>query len=240
MTQLPIVHSQRPSYEWKERLAALRQQYEQALAVEPARWGRDTAWLAASAAVHNLRLRGLEISLQDVQSAQPPAQAALVLRGVERVQHAARAREPFNTRLLCEVHSLIEPQGGLLRDGAPVAAYRGHTPPPAEALPALLDNAAAWFEAPSFSNDFHPVEQAALVMLRICDLQPFPSANELSARLVASLFTLRDGWPLLVVHSALEQEYRSALVHALHMDTAPLVELLAQAVELTYRDLVTL
>jgi hypothetical protein len=37
----------------------------------------------------------------------------------------------------------------------------------------------------------------------------------------------------VIVHHELEQEYRRAILHAIHMDTEPIVELLARAIELT-------
>ena len=104
-------------------------------------------------------------------------------------------------------------------------------------ISSLVENAADWFTAPSFTGDFHPVEQAALALVRICDLQPFPSNNELTARISASIFTLRAGWPPVVVHHELEAEYRDAVLHAMHMDTQPIVELLAKCVELSFADL---
>jgi hypothetical protein len=39
------------------------------------------------------------------------------------------------------------------------------------------------------------------------------------------------------VHHELEEEYRRALLHAIHMDTQPVVDLLARCVELSYADL---
>jgi len=154
------------------------------------------------------------------------------------VREVAAVGGALTRELAIELNGLVEPtRGGHLRHGAPVAAYRDHTAPAPEALGPLLDNAAEWFMAPSFVGDFHPVEQAALALTRICDLQPFPASNELTARIAVSLFTLRAGFPPVVVHHELEPEYRDAILHAIHLDTQPLVELLARCVELSYADL---
>ena len=236
MAELPILHSKRAVYDWVERLAALRAAYERATAEDPERAARDARWLDTSLVYHSLRLRGLDLLREEVEDGAPEAAGALA--AVARVREAAARGATLTPDLLVELNGLVDPErGGRLREGPPVAAYRGHESPGAEALPVLLENAADWFTAPSFADDFHPVEQAALALVRVCDLQPFPSNNELTARVAASLFTLRAGWPPVVVHHELEQEYRAAVLHAVHMDTQPIVDLLAKCVELSFADL---
>jgi hypothetical protein len=236
MAELPILHSKRAEYEWVDRLAARRAAYETAVAADPERAARDSAWLDVSLVYNALRLKGLEVTRNAVEAG--AADAAGPLGAVARVRAAAAAREELTPALLVEINGLVDPaRGGRLREGPPVAAYRGHSAPGPEALETLVENAAEWFTAPSFSGDFHPVEQAALALVRVCDLQPFPSNNELTARIAVSLFTLRAGFPPVVVHHELEEEYRTALLHAMHMDTQLVVDLLAKCVELTYGDL---
>ncbi len=233
MADLPILHSHHPTNEWIERLTALRDAY--AAGADDEKRARDERWLDESVVYHSLRLKGVEISRHDVETGADSA--AGPLSAVRRVRSAAESNEALTPSLLIELNGLVDPvTGGRLRDGAPVAAYRGHSAPPAEMLGPLLENAAEWFTAPSFDGDFHPVEQAALALARISDLQPFPTNNELTARIAASLFTVRAGFPPVIVHHELEAEYRSALVHAVHMDTQPIVELLAKCVELAYSD----
>lgn len=236
MAELPILHSKRAAYDWVDRLAALRAAYEAAVAHEPDRAARDVRWLDVSLAYHALKLKGVEITREDVEAGAP--EAARVLAAVARVREAAAARAEMTPELLVELNGFVDPErGGRLREGPPVAAYKGHSAPGPEALGVLIENAAGWFTAESFTADFHPVEQAALALIRVCDLQPFPTNNELTARVAASLFTLRAGLPPVVVHHELEDEYRRAILHAMHMDTQPVVDLLARSVELTYADL---
>jgi hypothetical protein len=236
MAELPILHSKRATYDWVDRLGALRAAYEAAAAGDPERVAHDAAWLDASLAYHSLRLKGVEISREEVDDGAP--EAAGTLAAVARVRAAATAGAELTADLLVDLNGLVDPErGGRLREGPPVPAYRDHTAPGPEALGPLLENAAEWFTAPSFADDFHPVEQAALALVRICDLQPFPASNELTARVAVSLFTVRAGFPPVVVHHELEREYRGALLHAIHMDTQPVVDLLARCVELSYADL---
>lgn len=236
MAELPILHSNRAAYDWVERLQTLRAAYEEAVAANPERAERDARWLDVSLVYHSLKLKGLDITRDEVEAGDARARGAL--DAIARVRDAAVAGALLTPDLLLELNGLIDPvRGGVLRSGPPLPAYQGHTAPDAAALGPLLENASGWFTAPSFIADFHPIEQAALAMIRICDLQPFPTNNELTARVAASLFTLRSGWPPVVVHYELEAEYRKAILHAMHMDTEPIVELLAKCVELTYGDL---
>ena len=231
MAELPILHSKRAAYDWVARLDALRATYTAAIEADPEKAARDAEWLDVAVVYHSLRMKGEEVTRD--RAASSPALAA-----VRRVREAAAGGATLTPDLLVELNGLVDPdRGGKLREGPPVAAYQGHTAPGPEALGVLLENAADWFTAESFTADFHPVEQAALALIRICDLQPFPSNNELTARLAVSLFTLRAGWPPVVIHHELEEEYRKAILHAMHMDTQPVVDLLARCVELTYVDI---
>lgn len=246
MAQLPILHSEQPKYDWVTRLAAMREAYDAAVAADPGRAARDRAALDADLAYHSLRLKGVEVTREQVAAAAAgsfsvgsvEAAAAGVLAAIGRVRAAADANEDLTPQLMLEVNRLVDPErGGVLREGPPVAAYPGHQAPAAAALPTLVENLAEWFGAPSFTGEFHPVEQAALALIRVCDIQPFPSNNELTARIAVSLFTLRRGWPPVVVRDELEGAYRTAIQHAMHLDTGPVVELIAACVARAYDDL---
>lgn len=237
------MHSQRAVYDWVGRLKSLRASYEALCAAEPDRVARDDEWLDASLVYHALKLKGAEVEFETVQAARrlpstSPGAVASALDALAHVRSLGAARSLLSVAGISEIHARLDPDGcGRLRTIGPVAAYAGHSAPGPDVLPILLENAAEWFTADSFLTDFHPVEQAALALVRICDLQPFPSNNELTARLAASVFTLREGWPPVVIHHELEAEYRKAVLHAVHMDTQPIVDLLAKCVELTFADL---
>ena len=244
MAQLPIIHSGTPEYNWVDRLRAMREAYEAAQVTDPERPARDEALLDAWLVFHSLRLKGAEVRLEEVEASRAgyPAETVPAIAGalaaVARVRVAAAGGEELTPALLLELNGLVDPQtGGRLRAGPPLAVYQGHQSPPPEALERLLENAAGWFTADSFTGEFHPVEQAALALVRICDLQPFPSNNEMTARVGASLFTLRAGWPPVVVREEFEADYRKAILHAIHLDTHLIVELLARCVARAYDDL---
>ena len=103
-----------------------------------------------------------------------------------------------------------------------------HDPAPAVILPRLIDNALDWFQTPSFS-EIHAVEQAAIVLLRVNDLQPFESLNDETALLCASFFLERAGLPPLILHADEQtiSEHTRVLELAFRMLTQPLVEFLS-------------
>jgi hypothetical protein len=98
-------------------------------------------------------------------------------------------------------------------------------------LPRLLDLAFDWFTTEGFA-ELHPLEQATLVYLRLLDLSPFASENQLTALLAAGFHTRRAGFPVIIARvwsldEAAETRYRQALEAAFRMLTQPLVEFFA-------------
>jgi len=94
-----------------------------------------------------------------------------------------------------------------------------------------------WTQADSFL-ELHPVEQSAIVHLRVIEVQPFESANNRTARVAASFFLMRAGLPPLIVEPGLERIYEAALDEAIRLNTRPMVELVAEATEGTLSNLI--
>jgi hypothetical protein len=137
---------------------------------------------------------------------------------------------------LLAINSALTGQQATLRTGDLEPIVTGHDPVPAIILPKILDNALDWFRTQSF-NEIHPVEQAALVLLRLCDLQPFPSHNLDSAVIASSFYTMRAGLPpvVLPVGDELRPRFDAALEAAFRMLTQPLVEAIAENLTQTIR-----
>lgn len=113
---------------------------------------------------------------------------------------------------------------------APAAPLlEGHDPTEREMVPHLVENALQWCRADSF-GEMHEVEQAALVLLKLTDIQPFDRHNGKTLRLFSNFFLLRAGYPPAVIRSELAGRYMLALQKALCYETGPLVELLTDSV----------
>ena len=134
---------------------------------------------------------------------------------------------------LRQIHSRLmgQPAGRLsgYRQTPPAPLLEGHDPPDWELVPPLVENALEWCQADSF-GEMHEVEQAALVLLKLTDIQPFDRHNGKTLRLFSNFFLLRAGYPPAVIRSELAERYALALQKALCFETGPLVELLTESV----------
>ena len=152
---------------------------------------------------------------------------------------AADLESRFDVERLIELHRTITGAtngADVLRRTEPMPINATHDPTPALLLPRMLDNAFDWFNTESF-KDLHPVERAAVVYLRLLDLQPFPSHTETTATLAASFYTEREGLPPLVIFAddTTLARYSRALEAAFRMLTQPLVEIFAEMLTRTMR-----
>ena len=153
------------------------------------------------------------------------------------VSQWATASEPrLDRERLNEINRIlsgVESTGELLRVAPPPILSELHDPAPASILPRLLDLAFDWFTTEGFA-ELHPLEQATLVYLRLLDLSPFASENQLTALVAAGFHTRRGGFPALIaplwsLEEAEDARYRQALEAAFRMLTQPLVEYFADA-----------
>ena len=115
------------------------------------------------------------------------------------------------------------------RHGPAAPLLESHDPAEPELVPQLVDAALEWCRADSFA-EMHEVEQAALVLLKLTDIQPFDRHNGKTLRLFSNFFLVRAGYPPAVIRSQLAGRYSMALQKALCYQTGPLVELLTESV----------
>ena len=134
---------------------------------------------------------------------------------------------------LQQLHSRLMGQpAGLLsdfRNGPAAPLLESHDPAEPELVPHLVDTALQWCRADSF-GEMHEVEQTALVLLKLTDIQPFDRHNGKTLRLFSNFFLVRSGYPPAVIRSELAGRYSTALQQALCYQTGPLVELLTESV----------
>lgn len=134
---------------------------------------------------------------------------------------------------LRQLHSLLvgQPMDRLsaYRHGPAAPLLESHDPAEPELVPQLVDAALQWCRADSFA-EMHEVEQAALVLLKLTDIQPFDRHNGKTLRLFSNFFLVRAGYPPAVIRSQLAGRYSMALQKALCYQTGPLVELLTESV----------
>lgn len=234
--ELPIFSDNlRSSAAWSVALEREREQWQQAQASTEGRTRLEA------------RLRALQAQ-EAIQRASLSAQEPQTDEG-ENFLSAARlvsawAAEPEAVLTVERVTELyrtlagIGPEEEVFRQTEAQPLARGHNPAPAIILPRLLENACSWFTAPSFA-EIHVVEQAALVHLRLLDLQPFATDHEQTALLAASFYTERAGWPPLIIYAdeAAAARYTAAMDAAFRMLTQPLVEFFAESLTNTIKQI---
>lgn len=124
----------------------------------------------------------------------------------------------------------------VLRKTEPPPINALHDPTPAVLLPRMIEHAFDWFSTEGFA-ELHPVEQAAVVYLRLLDMHPFKTATEPTALLTAGFYTERAGLPPLVISAddITQARFAQALEAAFRMLTQPLVELFAESLRATMK-----
>ena len=162
------------------------------------------------------------------------AMALLVsLRAVVSLARASGKAAELTGEVVLKLHSVAG--AGFRRSAGDIS--RIPKPAAPEHLPALIESACRWYTAESFA-ELNPVEQASIVLLRLIDLQPFEQANERTALVAASLFTLRSELPPIIIKPEMDSAYRYALDEGTRMNTKPMVELVAEAVERSITEII--
>jgi hypothetical protein len=149
--------------------------------------------------------------------------AVRILAALREVRAAVRAGNGFTIDLIHKISAGAGPRRAS-------AAGSIIEPLPAEQIGPSLEAACWWFAADSFM-ELHAVEQAAIAHLRVIEIQPFEAENDLVARLAASFFLMRSGFPPLMVSPARAGEYRRATEEGLRMNTRPMIEVVVESLE---------
>ena len=204
-----------------------------------------TLWQETAFVYSTLKLEGSELTAQrasDIVSdpaaattaAENDARELLVaLRKISALVQAKGRAAELRPELLLALQG-VSSAGFRSTEGD---TQRARKPVPPEHLPAFIESACAWYTAESFV-ELNPIEQAAIVLLRLIDLQPFDKGNERTALISASLFTMRSELPPIIIKPEMAQPYRDALDEATRMNTRPMVETVAEAVEKSLEEMI--
>ena len=234
----------RPSHEWISRINQKQKQFAELKLSDEQRRNIER-WTEIEFVYSTLVLEGHEISREDVSrlatsqtteaSSESDRQASALIESLRKVIGLARQRgknASLSPELLLELHNLPGSDTSLRRQ-----AGRNPSAPSPERLRAAVESACHWFTAESFA-EFHPVEQASLVLLRLIDIEPFDRSNDRTALVAASLFTLRSELPPIIIKPEMNSAFRKALDEGVRMNTRPMVEFIATAVNQTVREMI--
>jgi Fic/DOC family len=238
--RVPTILFTRATSEWISRV---NQKHKQLAELQLSARQRETLdrWAETEFLYSTLRLEGVSVAQEQLKRlASAPAswndapvndRAAMgLLASLRAVASLARERgkaAKLTGDLLLSLHSLTGKAPGFRSSAGDTRRLK---PPRAASLPAMIDNACQWYTAESFT-ELHPIEQASIVFLRLIEMQPFEETNERTALVAASLFTLRTELPPIIIKPDMQAAYGVALDEGTRMNTKPMVELVAEAVE---------
>ncbi|HYP29428.1 MAG TPA: Fic family protein [Blastocatellia bacterium] len=250
---LPPILSSRPSYEW---INSINRKLEELNSVQPSRDSRIefAPWMESDFVFSALTLAGARVERARVEEAVRSARAPgdgpedvsiirllRALRSVaSRVESEGR-KAGLTPEFLLSFARKPDGSGGEFRkaraDQLKGAGSAPRLAAPPEYLPAMVESACLWFTAGSF-EEMHPLEQAAIVHLRLIEIRPFEEGNEELSLVAASLFTLRGGLPPVIIPQEMTNAYRDAVDEGFRMNTRPMVELMARAAEKTLSEMI--
>ncbi len=83
-----------------------------------------------------------------------------------------------------------------------------------EETPALMSDLVQWYNNAAASNEFSPIELAAIFHYRYIRIHPFEDGNGRIARLMVNYILKKHGWPMIVVKTKNKASYLTALAQA--------------------------
>jgi Fic/DOC family len=237
----PSILSSRSASEWINRVG---QKHKQLAALEPSAEERDALdrWAATEFVYSTLALDGATVEREKVASlaARPTDLMGLdkddlviealleALRTIESLVESFGRTASLAPDVLIRLHNPLGGAEGFRKSEGDTG--RPFKPTPPEQLPAAIETACRWFKTESFA-ELNPVEQASIAYLRLVEFQPFEESSDRTSLVAASLFTMRSGLPPVIIRPETGGEYRAAVDEGLRMNTKPMVELIAGAVE---------
>jgi fido (protein-threonine AMPylation protein) len=134
--------------------------------------------------------------------------------------------------IIRDVHSMmafgLSEEAGVFRDKEMSPLFENHVPVESAAIEAALTHLVEWTSADSFA-ELHPIQQTALVLIRLLDIYPFPDATPRTCRLLANGYLLGAGFPPAIFWPENGNEYQQAVQAGLVMDTSKLTAVLANS-----------
>lgn len=83
-----------------------------------------------------------------------------------------------------------------------------------EETPALMSDLVQWYNEAAASNEFSPIELAAIFHYRYIRIHPFEDGNGRIARLLVNYIMKQHNWPMMVVKTKNKVSYLNALAQA--------------------------
>jgi Fic family protein len=135
-----------------------------------------------------------------------------------------------------EIHAMmmdgLSSEAGEFRTGSVTPLSADHQPPEPDAIEAVIGRLQEWASADSFL-ELHPIQQSALVLVRLLDIYPFTDGTPRTCRVVANSCLIRASFPPAIFMLNEYSQYQQAIEAGLAMDTSKLTSRIAGSVART-------
>ena|SRR5215471_1774189 len=193
-----------------------------------------------------LGLTGVEASLDQIATIQarpvdqlrtdagPDVKILRTLASINVLEKAVENSESLTPDLLLRIHdpSLDHASSG---DEAETDSGSGFN----KSALARVGAFCQWTDADSF-KELNALEQSAIAVLRSLEIRPFVEGNIVAALGAGSLFTMRAGWPPIIIPHSIRDRFNPAVSEGLKMNTRPLIDLFAESIYETLESLIKL
>ena len=151
------------------------------------------------------------------------------LEGGRNVRPARETVREATKAGLLQIHSMVFGDGGLRRQSLR-PLFRGQDCPDPEFIERSLDNFFHWLTAESVA-EIHPIERAALAIVRIADIWPFETGNLTLAVMLGNIILGQAGLPPFFVLTQHKKEFNTVIAQAMSIETQPLVNAIYKTVK---------
>jgi Fic family protein len=100
--------------------------------------------------------------------------------------------------------------------------------PPPSKVPKLMQEFAN--NITQLQKEYHPVEYAALLHLKLVQIHPFIDGNGRTARLLMNLALLQAGYFVAIIPPIIRREYHASIRASSNKDTSPFISFITQMV----------
>jgi fido (protein-threonine AMPylation protein) len=150
------------------------------------------------------------------------------LEGGRNVRQARLGADQLSKSSLVQIHHILFGEG--LRQQPIKPRFRGQDCPEPEFIERSLDNFFNWLTAESIS-EIHPIERAALVLIRVVDIWPFDSGNLTIAIMLGNMILRQAGLPPFFVLPQHKKEFETVIAQAMTIETQPLINAIYKTIK---------
>ncbi|MBE9142074.1 Fic family protein [Planktothrix mougeotii] len=136
---------------------------------------------------------------------------------IDYIEGLAQKDTAINEWEIKQIHNLIlrkinPNEAGSYRNLDVMAAGTNYRYPPHYLLSQLIRDFVIWLNSET-ALKLHPVEYATIAHYRFVSIHPFRDGNGRTARLLMNLLLIRAGYPIVVIHNQIRNDYINALAY---------------------------